>query len=255
MAITIEIGINKRQLAEFRRQGQVLPRDLARIGQQAANSVSVDARRRVQQAINETFDHIEPITESAVFARQRRLNGVNATKGITAEIGIRSLQARWIGYHLGEGDNIRLPGVIGPADHEVMIPVWKNLQSKEARAAGIAVRPTRGQNLPAGALRRLFSNMGGQTWNGSQGTNKLFWGKIRPNGAKGLWLRPLRVKDKKTRKVHNAHAPKLLIAARERVKYRPILQEPIKRAVRKASRQFPAKVREGVRRYIRTRPL
>lgn len=205
----------------------------ARAAQSAANSVAVDARNRVKRVIPEVFDQPEDLTRNSIIARQKRLSSVRATKDVSADIAIKDLPQRWMSWHLGDEEQVRKPADIGMGKKHIMIPVVENLTSAEAKAAGVSVTVTPGGNLPPGTLQKLF----GMTGPGG----KLWWGRVRKGGAEGLWLRPARIGRR------NLHAPKLLIAAKDRATYRPSLQGPMDAALRKAARLFPAKLRKAMR--------
>lgn len=235
--IRITVGINKRSLRALQRNLGILPRQFARVAQQAANSISLEAKRNVEREIPQHFDEPEALTRESIYANVRRLNSVTDLRDVSAGIGIRAQQSEWLRFHVGDETQVRHPGQIGPANKHIFIPIRKNIESAAALAAGIRVRLTGGQNMPPGTLRRLFDQTGPR--------NPLFFGRIRPTGTLGLFLRPPRYRGV------NEFAPKMLVAAIPRASYRPTFQAPLELAVRRASRRFPEKVRQGARRHIR----
>lgn len=224
---SIAVRINPRQLRAFEQRMAGLVDDAARPLQAAANATARDARDRVHKAIDATFDKPESLTREAVAARQPHPSRASSTTGVSAAIEIKPLQHRWLRYALGEGEQTRKPGEIGPADSAVMIPVWENLQSAALLAMGINIIPTEGGNLPPGTLSKLFSMTG-------QG-GVLWWGRVRDGGAEGIWAR-------------TESGPMLLVAAKDQVSYDPILQAPLEKAVRAAARGFASHARDELKR-------
>lgn len=224
---SISININPRQIHAFEKSMAGLVEDAARPLQAAANATDRDARDRAHKAIDATLDKPEALTREAFLARQPRPSQATAVRGVSAAIEIKPLQHRWLKYALGEGEQTREPGEIGPANRAVMIPVWDNLQSTAVLALGINVSPTEGGNLPPGTLQKLFSmtGAGGSLW----------WGRVRDGGKEGIWAR-------------TAEGPRLLIAAEERVTYDPILQKPLEKAVKAAARGFAGHARTELKR-------
>lgn len=224
---SIAVRINPRQVRAFEKRMAGLVDDAARPLQAAANATVRDARDRAHKAIDATFDRPETLTREAFLARQPHPSQATAVRGVSAAIEIKPLQNRWLKYALGDSEQTREPGEMGPADKAIMIPVWENLQSAAVLALGINVSPTEGGNMPPGTLSKLFSmtGAGGVLW----------WGRVRDGGKEGIWAR-------------TDQGPLLLVAAEERVTYDPVLQAPLEKAVRQAARGFAGHAREELKR-------
>lgn len=150
---SIAVRINPRQIRAFEQRMAGMVDDASRPLQAAANAVAKDARDRAHKAIDQVFDKPEALTREAISARQPHPSRASAATGVSAAIEIKPLQHRWLRYALGEGEQTRNLGEIGPADKHVMIPVWDNLQSAAFLALGINLSPTEGGNLlPASQL-------------------------------------------------------------------------------------------------------
>src|SRR5690606_14157626 len=132
------------QVRAFTKRMEGLVDDAARPLQAAANATARDARDRVHRAIDQVFDRPEELTRESFIARQPQPSRASAVRGVSATLEIKPLQHRWLRYALGEGEQKRQAGEIGPADTHVMIPIWDNLQSAAVLALGINVTPTDG---------------------------------------------------------------------------------------------------------------
>lgn len=231
----IRIRINRRALRQVDESIQAVPGVAARAAQSAYNGVALQARDEVRQAAERHFDNPEPQTLESFYARQRRHSGVGDVDDVTAAIGIRAPADRWLSYHLGGGDQERLPGEIGPANAAIMIPRPENLDLPEVREVVGDVQLTKGGNMPMGTLRRLF----GMTGPGGS----LFWGQLRPGGQKGIWARPLRKAGMKSQS-----SPKLIVAAVPKATYTPSFEKPMRAAIRRATKTLPARLQKAMRR-------
>ena len=66
----------------------------------------------------------------------RRSLGKDRKAGVVqAEVYVAEKQSAVLKYHLGEGENVRLPGDVGLAGEHILVPNWKN------RALTQGIRP------------------------------------------------------------------------------------------------------------------
>src|SRR5690606_23877159 len=101
---------------------------------------------------------------------------------VSAEMRVKDKQSAILKYMLGtRDDSRRRPGDVGPAKQHILLPVWRNIESRTS-----VKRNARG-NLARTALAKLFAGAGVD-----QG---VFWGAPVVLGKQqplGLWARPHR---------------------------------------------------------------
>lgn len=87
----------------------------------------------------------------------RRSLAKNRKAGVVqAEVYVAEKQSAVLKYHLGEGENVRLPGDVGLAGEHILVPNWKNLALTQG------IRPNAYGNLAGGVMARLNREIQGQ---------------------------------------------------------------------------------------------
>ncbi|MBO1022008.1 hypothetical protein IPV08_18800, partial [Methylobacterium sp. SD274] len=75
---------------------------------------------------------------------------------IQAEVYVAEKQSAVLKYHVGEGENVRLPGDVGLAGEHILVPNWENLALTQG------IRPNAYGNLAGGVVARLNREIQGQ---------------------------------------------------------------------------------------------
>jgi len=220
------------QLEDFRRAMDAIGETHVRGIAFALNGIAMQSHKELMRVLNRVIDKPGAFTKKGLIYRTTPLD-TKLEKDLESAVLWLDQQSAYIKYLMGQGDNVRLPGDIGPADSHIFVPIWGNLKRLEG------VKPVGGEGLPRSTLKG-FARRAGTTLGGArakvkisaaaaQKQSQVFIGEPVIKGEKqglGFWSRQKRLTPSAIGPRMPDRAPEMLVAIVDKATYKPILQEP-----------------------------
>ena len=226
----------------------------------AVDEVAKTAVVSIRAQFHKTLKRNSPWTMSAIRYNRSSKAGLNAIgqgngAGIFASVEVMPKQSTYLKYLFGLGDNTGLPGDVGLAQNQILIPWWDNIKLTQG------VQPTAYGGVPTGFLARLareVQDTRAPKRSGTQSGWGVYKGTITIHGQPRLAYiaRPPRVASETEsmwttsgrrgggmvwvgRRMVNTDHPRVLFLAVDRATYKPILEKPWQEACAEAAARIP----------------
>jgi hypothetical protein len=226
----------------------------------AVDEVAKHAVVGIRQQFHKHLKRNTPWTQSAIKYKRSSAAGLNAIEAGTNSAGLFSAvyvmpkQSTYLKYLFGLQDNTRLPGDVGMAQDQILIPWWDNIKLTQG------VQPTQYGGVPRGFLARLSREVAGTKAKARASTASrwgVYKGTITLHGQPRLTYiaRAPRVPTGETqqifsnrrggrvvtvdRKMRDIDHPRILFLAIDRATYKPILECPREEAYEAAAARIP----------------
>lgn len=198
----------------------------------ALNGIAMQSHKELKRMLERVIDKPGSFTKKGLIYRTTPLD-TKLEKDLETAVLWLDQQSAYIKYLMGDGENVRLPGDIGPADAHIFVPIWSTLSRLEG------VKPIGGQGLPRSTLKG-FARRAGTTLGGARAQQKIsnaaaqkqsqvFIGEPVIHGEKqglGFWSRQKRLPASTVGPRMPDRAPEMLVPIVDKATYQPILQEP-----------------------------
>jgi hypothetical protein len=215
----------------------------------ALNGTAKAAQKDIISILPRIIDQPTPFTLRAIKSSFAALDSHSISLA-EARVFWLDDQSAYAKYLFGDGEQIRKPGDIGPADKYIYVPIWANLSKYEG------ITPKYGANLPRNTLK-AFGRRAGVTIAGERsgaaktprGKSGIFWAER--NGVRGFWSRerymPVSVSGPRL----PPRAPQPLVLAVEQTRHQPVLEAPWQRVMADQWELFPGRLKKELAEKIR----
>lgn len=131
----------------------------------ALNGIAMQSHRELKRMLERVLDKPGSFTKKGLIYRTTPLD-TKLERDLESSVLWLDQQSAYIEYLMGQGQNVRLPGDIGPADAHIFVPIWSTLTRLEG------VKPVGGGGLPRSTLKG-FARRAGTTLGGARAPQKI----------------------------------------------------------------------------------